>query len=71
MRDVIFVKTDGVTDFDAAFTLTFSDPVSPRDPVIDWRDTDARRRALSATLDPAAPSPPSPASIIVAVDRAA
>jgi len=46
MRDVIFVKTDGVTDFDAAFALDFTDPVSPRDVVNSWRETDARRRAL-------------------------
>ncbi len=46
MRDVIFVKTSGVTDFDASFDLDFADPVSPRDVVDDWRGTDARRRAL-------------------------
>ncbi|HEY1099389.1 MAG TPA: M81 family metallopeptidase, partial [Myxococcota bacterium] len=46
MRDVIFVKTSGVTDFDAAFALPFTDPVTPRDDVVDWHATDARRRAL-------------------------
>jgi microcystin degradation protein MlrC len=50
MRDVIFVKTAGVTDFDAAFSLEFTDPVSPRDVVNEWRGTDARRRALPTTL---------------------
>jgi microcystin degradation protein MlrC len=49
MRDVIFVKTAGVTDFDAAFGLEFTDPVSPRDVVDEWRGTDARRRALPTT----------------------
>ena len=46
MRDVIFVKTAGVTDFDAAFGLDFTDPVTPRDVVNSWRETDERRRAL-------------------------
>ncbi len=46
MRDVIFVKTAGVTDFDAAFALEFTDPVTPRDVVGSWHATDSRRRAL-------------------------
>jgi microcystin degradation protein MlrC len=44
MRDVIFVRTAGVTDFDAAFALTFEGPVHPRDKVDDWREADLRRR---------------------------
>ncbi|MDP2340345.1 MAG: M81 family metallopeptidase [Deltaproteobacteria bacterium] len=46
MRDVVFVRTAGVTDFDASFALTFTDPVHPRDRVEDWRKTDERRRSL-------------------------
>jgi microcystin degradation protein MlrC len=46
MRDVIFVKTGGVTDFDAAFGLSFANPVHPRDVVHDWRPTDAKRRGV-------------------------
>ena len=46
MRDVVFVRTAGVTDFDASFALTFTDPVHPRDSVRDWRATDERRRSL-------------------------
>jgi microcystin degradation protein MlrC len=49
MRDVIFVRTAGVTDFDAAFTLDFAGPVHPRDRVEEWESTDRRRRALHAT----------------------
>jgi len=49
MRDVVFVRTAGVTDFDAAFVLDFTDPMHPRDHVVDWRATDARRRALPLT----------------------
>lgn len=45
MRDVIFVRTAGVTDFDAAFVLDFAGPVHPRDRVDEWEPTDRRRRA--------------------------
>jgi microcystin degradation protein MlrC len=48
LRDVVFVKTAGVTDFDAAFGLEFTDPMHPRDVVDDWRRTDQRRRGLAA-----------------------
>jgi microcystin degradation protein MlrC len=48
MRDVVFVKTAGVTDFDAAFGLEFTDPMHPRDEVHDWRPTDRRRRGIAA-----------------------
>jgi microcystin degradation protein MlrC len=44
MRKVIYVRTGGTTDFDAAFSLPFDGPVWPRDPVLEWRTTDARRR---------------------------
>ena len=44
-RKTIFVRTRGVTDFEAAFELTFDGPVHPRDPVSDWRERDALRRA--------------------------
>jgi microcystin degradation protein MlrC len=43
-RKTIFVRTRGVTDFDAAFGLTFDGPVHPRDPVPDWRERDRARR---------------------------
>ncbi len=42
----IFVRTQGVTDFDAAFSLSFAGQVYPRDDVSSWRPADARRRAL-------------------------
>lgn len=44
-RLTIYVKTSGVTDFDAAFVLPFAGPVHPREHVPDWRDADKRRRA--------------------------
>jgi microcystin degradation protein MlrC len=43
-RKTIFVRTRGVTDFDAAFGLTFDGPVHPRDRVEDWRPRDRQRR---------------------------
>ena len=43
-RKTIFVRTRGVTDFDAAFALPFDGPVHPRDPVDDWRGRDRERR---------------------------
>lgn len=45
-RKTIYVRTGGITDFDAAFHLPrLSGPVHPRDAVDDWRAVDARRRA--------------------------
>lgn len=44
-RLTIYVKTSGVTDFDAAFVLPFNGAVHPREHVPDWRDADRRRRA--------------------------
>ncbi len=46
-RKTIFVRTRGVTDFDAAFQLRFDGPVHPRDPVEDWRPRDRFRRGLA------------------------
>jgi microcystin degradation protein MlrC len=47
-RKTIYVRTGGVTDFDAAFALPrLRPPVHPRDPVDDWRAVDARRRATT------------------------
>jgi len=43
-RKTIFVRTRGVTDFDAAFRLRFDGPMHPRDPVDDWRPRDRARR---------------------------
>ncbi|HUS65418.1 MAG TPA: M81 family metallopeptidase [Kofleriaceae bacterium] len=45
-RKTIFVRTRGVTDFDAAFRLTFDGPVHPRDEVADWRGRDRMRRGV-------------------------
>lgn len=48
MRKAIFVRTKGVTDFDAAYGLPFAGPIHPRDPVEEWRSTDRRRRQPTA-----------------------
>jgi microcystin degradation protein MlrC len=45
-RKVIYVKTKGATDLDAAFGLPFDGPVHPRDAVPDWRPRDRQRRGL-------------------------
>jgi microcystin degradation protein MlrC len=45
-RKTIYVRTAGVTDFDASFTLDFAGPMHPKDVVLDWRETDARRHAV-------------------------
>jgi len=44
-RKVYFVKTKGVTDWDAVYPLEFDGPLWPRDEVSDWRERDALRRA--------------------------
>ena len=46
-RKTIYVKTQGITDIDAAFGLTFHEPMHPVQQVHDWRPADARRRAVS------------------------
>ena len=44
-RKTIYVRTGGVTDFDAAYSLPrLRAPVHPRDAVDDWHEVDARRR---------------------------
>jgi microcystin degradation protein MlrC len=53
-RLTIYVRTRGVTDFDAAFDLRFAGPMHPRDHVADWREADRRRR-LGAHASSAAP----------------
>lgn len=45
-RLTLYVRTAGVTDFDAAFQLTFAGPMHPRDAVADWREADRRRHEL-------------------------
>ena len=45
-RKTIYVKTRGLTDFDAAFGLRFTDAMHPRDRVTDWRPADERRRGI-------------------------
>lgn len=49
-RKTIFVRTQGTTDFDAAFQLSFDGPMHPRDAVSDWRPRDAQRRASIASI---------------------
>lgn len=43
-RKTLFVRTRGTTDFDAAFRPTFDGPMSPREPLDDWRERDRTRR---------------------------
>ncbi|MBI2372962.1 MAG: MlrC C-terminal domain-containing protein [Deltaproteobacteria bacterium] len=45
-RKTIFVKTKGVTDFDAAFALSLDGPVHPRDKLSGWRERDRIRRGV-------------------------
>ncbi|TVQ86274.1 MAG: M81 family peptidase [Deltaproteobacteria bacterium] len=54
-RRTIYVRTQGITDFDAAMReIPWTHPVHPRDRVEDWRPADRRRRGLaSPTLDAA------------------
>lgn len=44
-RRTLFVRTKGLSDFDASYVLEFAGPMHPRDEVSDWREADARRRA--------------------------
>lgn len=44
VRMVRFVRTSGVTDFDAVHSLEFRGPMHPRDKLDDWHDADRRRR---------------------------
>jgi microcystin degradation protein MlrC len=48
-RLTMYVRTAGVTDFDASFSLPFAGAVWPRDVVGDWREADRRRRGLDVT----------------------
>jgi microcystin degradation protein MlrC len=50
-RKTVFVRTQGTTDFDAAFQLTFDGPMHPRDPVDDWRPRDRERRGVDREAD--------------------
>lgn len=45
-RTNIFVRTEGITDFDAVTRLSFADPVHPIDEVAAWRPTDRKRRGV-------------------------
>jgi microcystin degradation protein MlrC len=45
-RRTIYVRTGGITDPDAAYELTFTDAMHPRDVVADWRPADRRRRGV-------------------------
>lgn len=46
-RKVYFVKTKGITDWDAVHSLPFDGPMWPRDDVRDWRERDQIRRSSS------------------------
>lgn len=46
-RKTIYVRTEGITDFDAAKVIEFAGPTHPKDAVHDWHIADARRRGLS------------------------
>ncbi len=54
-RRSIFVKTAGITDLDAAWSLSFRDAIHPRDQVECWRPADQRRRGLGVGLPRALP----------------
>ncbi len=43
-RLTLYVKSSGVTDFDAAHVLEFAGEIHPRDEVTEWRTADRRRR---------------------------
>lgn len=43
----IYVKTQGITDFDVALQLETNYPVHPRDSVDDWKEIDRKKRGLS------------------------
>lgn len=45
-RKVLYVRTGGTTDLDAAYVIPFDGPIHPRDRVSDWRETDRKRRGL-------------------------
>jgi microcystin degradation protein MlrC len=45
-RRSIYVRTRGVTDFEAGFGRTFDGPVHPLQDVADWREADRRRRGV-------------------------
>jgi microcystin degradation protein MlrC len=46
-RKSLYVKTKGASDLDLVTQLDFNDPVHPRDPVVDWRPADRRRRGVA------------------------
>ena len=53
-RKTLFTRTQGRSDFDAAFQLTFDGPMHPRDVVEDWRTRDRQRRGVDPLPGPAA-----------------
>jgi microcystin degradation protein MlrC len=46
-RKTIYAKTEGATDFDAAWRCAFAVPTHPRDEVEAWRPADRARRGLA------------------------
>ncbi|MCP4498839.1 MAG: M81 family metallopeptidase [Deltaproteobacteria bacterium] len=49
-RRTFYVRTEGVTDFDAGMKRAFDAPVHPKDVVLGWRETDAMRRGLTSSV---------------------
>ncbi len=47
-RKTIYAKTEGATDFDAAWRCEFAVPTHPKDDVDAWRPTDRARRGLAS-----------------------
>jgi microcystin degradation protein MlrC len=45
-RKVLYVRTGGTTDLDAAYAIPFDGPIHPRDHIEDWRSVDRRRRGV-------------------------
>ncbi|MBK8169695.1 MAG: M81 family metallopeptidase [Sandaracinaceae bacterium] len=48
VRMVRFVRTSGVTDFDAVRAIPFRGPMHPTETIETWRDADQRRRKVSS-----------------------
>lgn len=62
-RKTIFVRTQGATDFDAAFALRFDGPMHPRDAIDDWRERDRERRGVAPIPASAEATASAPAAI--------
>jgi hypothetical protein len=49
----LYVKTQGITDFDQILSVKLNGPAWPRDPLNDWHAEDQRRRGLNTPTQPA------------------